>query len=121
MEVLAHASQAWNVQVFVPETVLIEAIGGYQRLIDDAIAGLERWADKHTRRTGLNDPSQMTREALSNARSAYPEQLGETLRGLGVTVVATPNVSHRTLVERRPVDSGPVIATGTGTQTHSTG
>jgi hypothetical protein len=107
--VLATAAPAWNVQVYVPEVVIIEAIAGYQRRIVEAAVGLTRWADKHAGPLGLAEVHQMSDRALVEAASSYAGRLRESLQELKAVVVKPPEVAHTTLVERaasrrRPCD-----------------
>jgi PIN domain len=108
--ILANAASAWNVQVHVPEVVLIEAIAGYQRRVAEAAVGLTRWADKHAGPLGLSDVHRISDRALADAASAYPARLREFLASLNAAVVEPPEVAHATLVERaasrrRPCDN----------------
>ena len=107
--VLATAAPAWNVQVYVPEVVVIEAVAGYQRRIVEAAVGLTRWADKHAGPLGLAEAHQMSDRALVEAASSYAGRLRESLQELKAVVVKPPEVAHTTLVERaasrrRPCD-----------------
>ena len=107
--VLATAAPAWNVQVYVPEVVIIEAIAGYERRVAEAAVGLTRWADKHVGPLGLAEAYQISDRALVEAASSYAGRLRESLQDLNAVVVKPPEVTHTALVERaasrrRPCD-----------------
>ena len=108
--VLANAASAWNVQVYVPEVVLIEAIAGYQRRVAEAAVGLTRWAGRHVGPLGLAEAHETFERGLADAASSYPARLRESLEALKATVLEPPEVAHLTLVERaasrrRPCDN----------------
>ena len=108
-QVIAQAAPAWGVEIFVPKVVLIEAIGGHRRLVDEAIDDLDRWSKKYTRRLQLDDPRERIRVALAAAHTGYEQHVVQTLNELGAVVLEPPDIPHHVLVERavrrqRPCD-----------------
>lgn len=98
--VLAHAPSAWRLRIGVPEVAIIEAAAGQQRRIDQAKEALETWGRKHAGPLGLRGIQESATGDLSEAASAYRARLEETLNALDVEIIATPDIPHRTLVER---------------------
>jgi hypothetical protein len=107
--VLANARSMWDVQVYLPEVAVIEAVAGYQRRLAEAMVSWERWEQKHGRPLGLTDTMAATEAALKEAASSYPAQLRASLDELDATVLAPPAVDHTVIVQRaasrrRPCD-----------------
>ena len=111
---LAHAADVWDVKIVVPEIVLTEAVGGYQRTVAEAMVGLERWATKHVARLQLTKVHEAAQEALVQESADYGQRLADSLNDLGATVIPPPDVPHTVLVERAVRRQRPCDAKGDG-------
>jgi hypothetical protein len=108
--ILANARSVWDVHVYVPEVVVIEAVAGYQRRLSEATVSWARWEQKHGRPLGLTDVVEAADVALREAASSYPERLRASLDELDASVLAPPEVDHTVIVQRaasrhRPCDN----------------
>ncbi len=109
-QVLALGAAPWNLTIIVPEVVLIEAAGNYQRSVADAMEGIDKWSVRHSSRIGGTHFTRATRDTLEEAASSYPDRLRDVLLDLKVEIAPPPEVPHRTIVERaarrrRPCDN----------------
>jgi len=107
--VLAAGAAHWDVQVYIPEVALLEAVAGYQRDVDKAQQALQGWAGKYSGRLGLTAAHDETQATLTKASASYPDKLRGLLDTLGATILPPPDTPHLTLVERavnrrRPCD-----------------
>ncbi|MGX9228943.1 PIN domain-containing protein [Streptomyces albus] len=98
--VLAHASKAWGLQIRVPEVVVAEAIGGYEREVGHASLAVEKVVTKYAGRLGLGQHFRGFLEGLQERRSSYPERLSQLIEDLGGSVLPPPDVSHMELAKR---------------------
>jgi len=109
-QALALGAAPWNLTIIVPEVVLAEAAGNYQRSVSEAMAGIHKWSDRHSSRIGGTHFTRATRDALEEAASTYPDRLRAVLLDLKVEIAPPPAVPHLTTVERaagrrRPCDN----------------
>ncbi|MEU4618037.1 PIN domain-containing protein [Streptomyces umbrinus] len=98
--VLAHASKAWGLQIRVPEVVVAEAIGGYEREIGNVSLAVDKVVTKYAGRLGLGQHFGGFLEGLQQRRSDYPERLSKLIEDLGGSVLPPPDVSHMELAKR---------------------
>ena len=106
--VLANAPSEWDVQVFVPEVVLVEAIAGYQRRLNEALVGISSWERKHASLLGMTDVTKAVVTMLKESAAAYPTQLRDSLNELHAKILAPPDVDHIELVQRAATAVVPV-------------
>ncbi|MFJ9664005.1 PIN domain-containing protein [Streptomyces sp. NPDC101219] len=112
--VLAHASKAWGLQIRVPEVVVAEAVGGYEREIGHASLALDRVATKYSGRLGLGQPFEDLLGTLQERRRDYQERLTQLIEDLGGTVLAPPDVPHMELARRAASRRKPCDQKGDG-------
>ena len=99
-QVLALATPGWGVKVAVTEVVVAEAVALYQRKIEAAHIGLERWAEKHLAAIGLPEARSAAESVLSDAASAYADRLRANLKASHVDLLAVTDMPHMVLVRR---------------------
>ena len=112
--VLANAPSEWDVQVFVPEVVLVEAIAGYQRRLNEALVGISSWERKHASLLGMTDVTKVVVTTLKESAAAYPTQLRDSLNELHAKILAPPDVDHIELVQRAATRRRPCDDKGDG-------
>ncbi|WP_327188529.1 PIN domain-containing protein [Streptomyces xinghaiensis] len=98
--VLAHASRAWGLQIYVPEVVVAEAIGGYEREISNTSVAIDKVVTKYAGRLGLGQHFGDFLENLQDLRNDYPERLARLIGDLDGAVLPPPEVSHMELAKR---------------------
>ncbi|MEU5190126.1 PIN domain-containing protein [Streptomyces klenkii] len=98
--VLAHASKAWELQIRVPEVVVAEAIGGYEREIGHVSLAVEKIVTKYAARLGLGQHFGGLLESLQERSRNYPERLYRLIEDLGGSILPPPDVSHMELTKR---------------------
>ncbi|MFJ3861419.1 PIN domain-containing protein [Streptomyces sp. NPDC090085] len=98
--VLAHANKAWGLQIRVPEVVVAEAIGGYEREIGNTCLAVDKIVTKYAGRLGLRQHFGDFLEGLQERRNDYPELLAQMIEDLGGSVLPPPEVSHMELAKR---------------------
>ncbi|MCQ4194435.1 PIN domain-containing protein [Streptomyces parvulus] len=112
--VLAHASKAWGLQIRVPEVVVAEAVGGYEREIGHASLALEKVVTKYSGRLGLGQPFADLLGSLQERRRGYQERLTRLIEDLGGTVLPPPDVPHMELARRAASRRKPCDQKGDG-------
>ena len=112
--VLANAPSAWDVQIFVPEVVVVEAVAGYQRRLNDAVIGISSWEKKYATLLGLTNVTEAIDTALKESAEAYPVRLRDSLNELHVKILAPPNIDHMELVQRAATRRRPCDDKGDG-------
>jgi PIN domain len=93
---LAH----WGVRLCITDVVLQEAIAGYNRRLDKAVVGFEKWAARHAGSLGIQSLAAGGRRQLSERRASYAKQLRSALNETPIEVLPIPNVEHHVLVQR---------------------
>lgn len=112
--VLAHASKAWGLQIRVPEVVVAEAVGGYEREIGHASLALEKVVTKYSGRLGLGQPFGDLLGSLQERCRDYQERLTQLIEDLGGSVLAPPDVPHMELARRAASRRKPCDQKGDG-------
>ncbi|WP_406505745.1 PIN domain-containing protein [Streptomyces sp. NBC_01602] len=112
--VLAHASKAWGLQIRVPEVVVAEAIGGYEREIGHASLAVDKIVTKYAGRLGLGQQFGDFLESLQERRSDYQERLSQLIEDLGGSVLPPPEVPHMELTRRAASRRKPCDQKGDG-------
>ncbi|MFI6081287.1 PIN domain-containing protein [Streptomyces sp. NPDC051217] len=112
--VLAHASGAWGLQIYVPEVVVAETIGGYDREISNATLAVDKVVTKYAGRLGLRQHFEDFLGTLETQRSEYPEQLARLISDLSGVVLSPPDVSHMELAKRAATRRKPCDYKGDG-------
>jgi uncharacterized protein YeaC (DUF1315 family) len=107
--VLANAPSAWDIQIFLPEVAVLEAVAGYQRRLTEALAGVSSWEKKLGTLLGLTNLTKTLDNALKESAASYPDQFQSSLNELGAKILAPPDVDHiqvvqRAVSRRRPCD-----------------
>lgn len=110
--VLVHAGADWGIDLRLPRVALAEAVAGYGRSCDDAIAKLDKWKQQH-QRLGEIDVSGVV-SSLCDRKRIYSATLEENLSKLSVTVQEPPSVDHMVLVERATSRRRPCNRAGDG-------
>ncbi|MEV5966130.1 PIN domain-containing protein [Kribbella sp. NPDC051952] len=99
--VLAHAAEAWDLEVFVPGVVLLEAIGGFQRRLAELSIAFDGFADKKRfRAMGLLSGVEDMQMAIHEASEMYSDRLKQILLDFDAKILPLPDVPHSVLVER---------------------
>ncbi|MEU6216966.1 PIN domain-containing protein [Streptomyces sp. NPDC047022] len=112
--VLAHAGAAWGLRIYVPEVVVAEAIGGYEREIQNVTLALDKPATKYAGRLGLREYFDNATQELNALREEYPSKLAARIEGLGGVVLPPPDVSHIELAKRAASRRKPCDQKGDG-------
>ena len=112
--VLANAPSVWDVQIFVPEVVVVEAIAGYQRRLNDAVISIGNWEKKLATLLGLTNLTETIDTALKESAASYPAQLRDSLNELDAKILAPPDVDHMQLVQRATTRRRPCDEKGDG-------
>lgn len=92
--------QGLGLRIYVPEVVVAEPIGGYEREILNASIAIEKVATKYSGRLGLGEYFGDGVRDLEVLRNEYPEQIARMIADLGGDVLAPPEVSHMELAKR---------------------
>jgi hypothetical protein len=112
--ILAHRPRGWKVDPCVTEVVFAEAVAGFGRRIDEAVAGLDRWTAKHAGALGLMDIVKQTRERTLATKRDYADHLRARLEAAGVRVIPVVEVPHMELVSRATKRIKPCDGNGNG-------
>ncbi len=119
--ILAQATRAWGVRIFVPAVVLVEAVGGYERRIQESLTGLQRWQEKHGRQLDLTTIAMDAEQAIRRVADEYGSNLKQILADIPASILSMPDVSHEELVTRAVDRRKPCDAKGDRSATRSTG
>jgi hypothetical protein len=114
--VLVQATAAWDVRIAVPEIVVLEAVAGYRRFVDDTVAGLNKLYERHLPRVGrkMEDSGDAAKAVLLEAAESYEDQLRQTLAELSVQLAAPAEVGHLEVARRATSRQRPFDANGSG-------
>ncbi|WP_406271131.1 PIN domain-containing protein [Streptomyces sp. NBC_00191] len=112
--VLAQAAPTWGIRILVPEVVVAEAIGGYQRRTAEALTGLDRWRSKHVHALGLDEIYDQTKTEIERIAVEYASQLSRLIEDLRAEIIAPPVVPHMQLVQRAVSRRRPCDKSGDG-------
>lgn len=113
-KMLAHASHRWDVRLCTTEVVLLESVANYERRVDEAKVGFDKWSERHAPSLGLEDSVGEMRSRLDEHAASYDALLKSALEALPVEVCAVPDVEHRILVERATQRKPPCDQHGDG-------
>ncbi|MGW1298178.1 PIN domain-containing protein [Streptomyces sp. NPDC002533] len=112
--VLAHASKTWGLQIRVPEVVVAEAVGGYEREIGHASLAVEKVVTKYAGRLGLGRQFGDLLGELQERRKGYQERLTQLIEDLGGAVLPPPEAPHMELAKRAALRRKPCDQKGDG-------
>lgn len=112
--VIAHEVDAGNLEVVVPEVVVLETVGNFHREIGGAQGHLSKFSEKFGRLlSDADEVSDMERKLVSLA-DKYETTLRRRLDALGARVEAIPDVAHADLVRRAAERRAPCDSHGNG-------